>query len=317
MTPAPESEAASQSRRAQEVIPCNLCGSRDVRVLYDEPPPRGPQPQAADARFAATTDEFGGYGRIVRCRACRLVYRCPRPAADELHREYAACTDEAYRSESISRSINAYLSLRTLKKFVSRGRLLEVGPAAGYFLNAARVDFDVVGVEPSLWACRHIRERFNIEVHPGTMEAAAFLAPETFDAVVMMDVIEHLTDPQAALRRAAELLRPGGILHLVTPDIGGLMARLCGRHWWGLRPAHLYYFDRVTLPRMLEQAGLETILMKSFGRIFSYDYWASRLRHYPAWIYRPIKSAIAALDISDKLLYIDTRDSLELCARKR
>ena len=298
-----------------EEIPCNLCGGRRARLLHERPY----QPYLAqeEGAFTATTDEFQNYGRIVRCLDCGLAYTNPRPKIADIAAGYAACVDETYLSESTSRSINSHFSLNTVKRFVRSGRLLEVGASTGYFLNAARVDYEVAGLEPSEWACRIARERFGLEVHPETLESSRRFVPGSFDVVAMIDVIEHLPDPRAAVCRAAELLRPGGLLYFVTPDIGSLSARMLGGYWWGLRPAPLYYLDQSTIGKMLDSAGLEMVLIKSFGRIFSYGYWVSRLKHYPPWICGSLRWMIRWLDIGDKLLYLDTRDSVEICARKR
>ena len=86
--------------------------------------------------------------------------------------------------------------------------------------------------------------------------------------------------------------------------------------WWGLRPAHLYYFSRVTLQQLLRETGFQPVLTRSYGRIFTYGYWSSRLRGYPSFVHRPVARVIDALGIHDKLLYLDTRDSVELCAVK-
>lgn len=300
---------------ALEEVPCNLCGADPCEALFERSYDLGSL--NGQAAFAATTDEFGSYGRIVRCLSCGLVYTNPRPGAGRLMEGYAGSVDEAYLAESSSRSINAHLSLNNIKRFVRSGKLLEVGASTGYFLNAARVDFEVSGLEPSRWACAIARERFKLEVHPETIEETRRFAPGSLDAVVMIDVIEHLPDPRRAAVRAAELLRPGGILYLVTPDIDSLSARVLGGYWWGLRPAHIHYFGGPTLERLLAETGFEVVLSKSFGRIFSYGYWASRMRHYPRWVYGGLRASIRALGIEDKLLYLDTRDSIEICARRR
>lgn len=293
-----------------ETVRCNLCGSDRCRVLYHRP-----YALASLSDCAATTDEFANYGRVVRCLGCGLAYTNPRPTRAALMAGYGACVDESYLAESSSRSINAHLSLSVIKRFASAGRLLEVGTATGYFLNAARVDFETAGLEPSSWAAKIARERFKLDVQEETIERARF-ATESFDVVAMIDAIEHLSDPQDALERCARWLKPGGLLYLVTPDIGSLSAAVLRGSWWGLRPAHLYYYDRRTLGRALEKAGFEVAFEKSFGRIFSYGYWASRLRNYPAWVHQGMEAAIRGLGIRDKLLYLDTRDSMELCAKK-
>ena len=293
-----------------EKVNCPLCGEDNCSVLYHRPYALG-----AMSDCAATTDQFATYGRIVRCIKCGMVYTNPRPAREALLAGYGSCVDDAYLQESSSRSINAHLSLNVIKRFAHSGRLLEIGSATGYFLNAARADFDAVGLEPSEWACKIARERFKLEVYAEPIETDRF-PRGSFDVVAMTDVIEHLIDPKDALRRAADWLKPGGLLYVVTPDVSSLSALLLRGFWWGLRPAHIHYFDRETLRRMLKEAGFEVRLEKSFGRMFSYGYWLSRLRNYPRLVYRSVEAAIEGLDIKEKLLYLDTRDSMEVCARK-
>lgn len=296
-----------------ETVPCPVCGKGGSSLLYDRPYGDGELRSAGT--YSATTDVYTGYGRIVRCLECAMVYTNPRPTAATLAAGYGECVDPDYLEESASRSINAFMSLRTITKFKRGGRLVEFGCNIGYFLNAARVDFSVVGVEPSAWACRQARERFKLEVVEGSF-ADAPLEAGAFDAAAMIDVIEHLTDPAAALRRARGLLKPGGVVYLVTPDIDSLSARVLGPSWWGLRPAHIQYFSSATLARLLAQEGFEVVYQRSFGRIFSWGYWLSRLSHYPAPVRGAVSAFVSALGLSDKLLYLDTRDSVEVVARR-
>lgn len=298
-----------------ERVACNLCGSTESSVLYDRPYKLDTLSEAG--AFAATTDEFQAYGTIVRCRGCGLVFTNPRPTREALLKGYRESVDELYTKEGSSRSINAHLSLATIKRFKDGGKLLEIGAASGYFLNAARVDFETAGLEPSEWAARQARERYRLDVYAESLESTTRFSPGTFDVVALIDVIEHVADPLGFLKRAAELLKPGGILYLVTPDAGSLSARLLRGSWWGLRPAHVYYFDRSTMTAMLTRAGLDAALVKSFGRIFTWSYWASRLRHYPSFVSGPVNAFIRAFGLEQKFLYIDTRDSMEVVAVKK
>jgi SAM-dependent methyltransferase len=183
-------------------------------------------------------------------------------------------------------------------------------------LDAARPSFDAIGLEPSSWAARMARERFKVQVMDRPLSSGLF-PPETFDAIVAIDVLEHVPDPQGALIQMALCLRPGGILYLVTPNIQSFSARLLGRWWWGFRPAHLTYFSPKTLKRMMTQVGFEVRQCGSYGRVFSYGYWLSRLRNYPAWIVWPVSFFLSLLGWSGKVLYLDTRDSMEVIAVKR
>jgi len=297
-----------------ESVACNLCGADDFHVLYDQPL-RAPSPDDL-GDFVASTDRYDAYGRVVRCNRCRLVYTNPRPRADTISEGYRQAVDPDYAREDSSRSINAHLSLHTLKRFAHSGRLLDVGCATGYFLNAARLDFETQGIELSEWAAKYSRERLRLDVVTAGLDDASF-AGEHFDVVSLNDVVEHFTDPKAALVRIHDLLRPGGLLYLVTPDIDSLSARLLRGRWWGLRPAHVYYFSTTTLGAMLRETGFEVELVKSYGRIFTWGYWLSRLKNYPAPIYHAVSAVVSALGLDNKLLYIDTRDSMEVCARRR
>ena len=291
-------------------VPCNLCGSKDSRVRFFVP-----ETKEADGSFRATTDVYGAFGRIVECTHCRLVYTNPRPAAAELLADYAATEDAEYVGEDSSRSINAYFSLHTIQRFVREGRLLDVGCSTGYFLNAARINFEPTGVEPSHWAAEFARRQLHLNVTEGSLETAQFPSNH-FDVVTLSDVIEHLPDPLNTLREVHRILRPGGWIYVVTPDIASITARLMGKRWWGLRPAHIYYFSQETLKRMLESAGFRITLMQRFGRAFSCGYWQSRLRHYSSWVNRFLQWIITSLGISHKLVYINTMDSMECCAQK-
>ncbi|MBI5240318.1 MAG: class I SAM-dependent methyltransferase [Elusimicrobia bacterium] len=301
--------------RPLEEVACCLCRGNRSRVLFHRPYEPGAFSECGD--FGATTDRFQNYGRIVRCLDCGHVFTNPRPAAPELLDGYGACVDQEYLAESSSRSINAHLSLNTIKRFVRSGKLVEAGASVGYFLNAARADFEVTGLEPSRWACDIARQRFKLDMLQEPVEGLSRLAPGSLDVVAMIDVIEHLADPTGAAAAAARALKPGGLLYLVTPDIDSLSARLLRGYWWGLRPAHIHYFSRASLGRMLAAAGFEVVRSASFGRIFSYGYWASRLRHYPAFLYRSLTGLIRAWGVEDKFLYLNTRDAVEVCARKR
>lgn len=295
-----------------ETVPCALCGGLDSRPRFTTP---SPWEAGAGAHFAATTDVFGAYGTVVECAGCGLVFTNPRPTPEALLAGYAENEDPDYESERDARCMNAHMSLAVLRRHAPGGRLLEIGCAQGFFLNAARVSYDVRGVEPSRSAREYAAGALKLDVPAATMEEARF-PDASFDVVAMIDVIEHLADPLGALREAARVLRPGGVLYLVTPDIDSLSAKLLRGRWWGLRPAHVYYFSRATMAGMLKEAGFTVAESRSYGRIFSWGYWLSRLANYPALVRVPVGALIEAIGIRDKFLYLDTRDSMQVVARK-
>ncbi len=297
-----------------ETIACNLCHSTECRTKFESQPA---DTAALDkAHFVPSTDAYGEYGRIVKCLKCGLVYTNPRPKDTSLLENYQGFEDHDYMDENASRSINAYMSLNTIRQYVPSGKLLDVGCSTGYFLNAARLDFETFGVEPSEWASNYAREKLRLDFFTGTLEAAKF-STNQFDVVSMSDVIEHVPDPRQTLKEVHRVIKPGGILYMVTPDVGSITAKILGSKWWGLRPAHVYYFSRKTMRQMLEEEGFEVIHLGSFGRVFRLAYWISRLNGYSPTLTEKLVCWSKKVRLGNKLVYINTFDSMEVCARKR
>jgi 2-polyprenyl-3-methyl-5-hydroxy-6-metoxy-1,4-benzoquinol methylase len=94
--------------------------------------------------------------------------------------------------------------------------LLDVGAATGFFLDIARTDgFTVAGVEISEFAAQKGRDK-GIEMTTGTLDQVS----GTYDVISMLDLIEHVTDPRAELKKAHALLAEHGLLVINTPDAG-------------------------------------------------------------------------------------------------
>jgi len=138
-------------------------------------------------------------------------------------------------------------------------KVLDLGCATGEFALAAKARYQVWGTDISSYAIEcaknlnpEIAERFVA----GRFEDLA-LAGQSFDAVAAWDVVEHLPDPLAVLKKAVALLKPGGVMLLSTPNIGAPLAGLLGRRWAFMTPPeHLNFFSRATLSLLLQEAGL-------------------------------------------------------------
>jgi 2-polyprenyl-3-methyl-5-hydroxy-6-metoxy-1,4-benzoquinol methylase len=138
-------------------------------------------------------------------------------------------------------------------------RLLDVGCGEGAFLEWARAaGWEAVGVEPDPAAVAAARSR-GLTVHAGTVEALRSEA-SSFDVVTLSHVLEHVHDPRALLKSIRDLLKPGGLLWLDTPNITSVGCRLFGANWLGLDPPrHLVLFNHPTLRSLLESLGFTVI----------------------------------------------------------
>jgi ubiquinone/menaquinone biosynthesis C-methylase UbiE len=102
-------------------------------------------------------------------------------------------------------------------------------------------------VEPSAVLCRHVRDELGLRAIHSTLREASF--PDSyFDAAILNDVFEHLSDPSTELLELYRVLKTGGYLFIVTQDIDSLIVRVLGSRWGQYKPReHLYYFTRDTL----------------------------------------------------------------------
>lgn len=142
--------------------------------------------------------------------------------------------------------------LRTVRSHVSEGSLVEVGCAHGFFLELAQGNFNVIGYDVSENAVQYTDDVLGVSARNTDFLTDEDLAANSFDAIVMWDVIEHLSKPDLFVERATQLLRPSGFLFLTTGDIESQLAQIQGAGWRMIEiPAHLQYFSGKTIRQML------------------------------------------------------------------
>jgi 2-polyprenyl-3-methyl-5-hydroxy-6-metoxy-1,4-benzoquinol methylase len=254
--------------------PCALCGATEQVLVYPASASGAPLP----GEFSCTSGALALYDDIVQCTACGMVSSVPVIDTEGIRESYEAVVDDDYLAEEAGRrELFAWVLGSQAGYAVPGRRLLELGSNVGLFLDVARsAGWDAVGYEPSRWAVETGRQRFGVDLREGVLEDVDE-PPGSFDAVVMLDVLEHLVDPLAAVRRLGALVGPDGLVTLSTVNISSIHARLRKERWpWLIRP-HLHYFSPETLHAMLLAAGLRLVEWDVVPRSFHVSYVANRL----------------------------------------
>jgi 2-polyprenyl-3-methyl-5-hydroxy-6-metoxy-1,4-benzoquinol methylase len=167
--------------------------------------------------------------------------------------------------------------LRHLASLPAGSRILDAGCGNGFFTKQIHErGFDVVGMDVEESRIVHARKlcpsiRFEVA---SVYDNMSTVFRRQFDAVVSLEVIEHLYDPRTFVTRVQECLRPGGLFVLSTPYHGylkNLLIALAGKFdkhatafWDG---GHIKLWSRRTLSAMLEQKGFRVEAFIGAGRL--------------------------------------------------
>lgn len=224
--------------------------------------------------------------KAFRCNTCGLAYLDPSLDPEAMAKAYESSETltelhdfhEGYYEygslEKDSKTLREFRqSLEAVERHVS-GRdkkIFEVGYGNGLFLALAQKrGWAVDGIDTSPLNLQMASERFGLHLKEGFFEDMRG-EPGSWNAVAMMDVIEHIREPYQVLRKTWELLRPGGVLLLGTPNQASFFAKLSHAVWFlsgGLLRAgiekiyfleHVAYYDRKTLDLLLSKAGFEPL----------------------------------------------------------
>ena len=265
---------------------------------------------------------------LARCGRCGLLHQNPRVRADALADcypdDYPRHTPEPELSSRLRRRPQAvgWLLARRLgyrhlaagavrwsdqvyaRLFCARilgpfppwlgaGRLLDVGCGSGRFLRQMKaVGWDVTGIEVDAAAVARARSVTSAIVvgDVGQLE----LAPQQFDCITVLHVLEHLPDPLGVLSKLLGWLAPGGLLIVEVPNAGGVGARVFGGYWSGLEfPRHLVHFTPATMAAMVERAGGRIVgaAHRAKPRYLLYSL-AHRLSDHPSPLIRALATAV-------------------------
>ena len=213
--------------------PCGYCKARNSSARYP------------------TSDIFGNEYMIHRCDACKAFFLTPYPTADELAKAY----DDSYYGEGDEKFDEGWIE-RILDHFRGRradifkrslkgsGRVLDIGCGNGKFLDMVqeRGDFEIHGIEMPGGSAERARQIPNLQLRVGSLQATDHES-DSFDAISLFHVFEHLTEPKETLEIISRILKKDGVLIMSFPNIDSWQSRIFKGKWLHIDPPrHLFFF---------------------------------------------------------------------------
>jgi SAM-dependent methyltransferase len=260
-----------------QVERCCVCGGTDFLAHS-----KGRE-EALDVNAIGSSRTNLNVGDILRCRVCGFAFSRKRPSEDVLEQLYREMRIEAYEAEAASRLKTAGKHQRILHKYARPpGRLLDIGCASGSFLRlSCDAGWECIGVEPSRLLCdrAELLLKGRARLLHCTLQQAS-IETGSCHVVTMWDVLEHVPHPLQFLQRATSLLVKGGMLLINVPNFDSIQARLLKRSWPLLLPEHLNYFNRESLRRLAESAGLKLVKFGQRPATFSLNYILHRMNEH-------------------------------------
>lgn len=231
---------------------CPLCGGAVIRWLGETC--HGPEPRIAG--LPVRLDDYARY--LGQCADCAYCFKYPPPPPAVLMACYAAASEAVWERDPDVRVRQFDRFGAVLRGYVPGGRILDVGCFNGAFLASLGSGWDKFGVEPNRRAAGLAAARGVAVLGAELAGLPPALAP--FDAIVALDILEHLPAPAGFFAQAAGRLAPGGVLLALTGDTASDLWRWYGpRVWYASLPEHLGFFCRRAFEAVGAVHGLECV----------------------------------------------------------
>lgn len=210
---------------------------------------------------------------IWHCNACTARFTQNIPAEDEIEKYYKS---ENYISHTDTKkgfinSLYHYVRKRTLRdkrilveKYtkLSAGNILDIGAGTGAFLHTMyQSNWKVIGLEPDGPARDNAKTLYGLSLQ--STEDLFYLTPQTFDAITLWHVLEHVHDLHEYMEQLKKLLKPTGCLFIAVPNYTCYDEKMYKEFWAAYDvPRHLYHFSPTSITQILLKHSLQLQAIK-------------------------------------------------------
>lgn len=225
--------------------------------------------KSKDTAYFAKKDTYTFY----RCSSCKSIFLKTLPSASKLNLFYSKqfLYSPGLSNELVIRKRSKTI-LKRIKKMLPLARTLcDVGSGLGYFLDEARKSgYDTVGIEPSKRLADYAATHLKITPYVGELKKYIDTKHAKFDIVTCIHVIEHVDNPKEFISLLLQLVKPGGILYIETPNSDShLLYVEKEQYTFLIPPEHLWLLSRHSIKKILpKNTSIEYVNTYSYSEHF-------------------------------------------------
>lgn len=256
-----------------------------------------------ESRVAIRENGFEGQ----KCSDCGLIYVSPRPSLAEIQDLYghneARVAAESHIASEFPKRLYARHHLKLIRRHVKKGRLLEIGAGAGYFLDEAqKKGFDCHGLEFNPIQAEFIKTRFAIDCEQTSLKQSSYMH-EQFDLVYHCDVVSHFYDPIEEFNLTGQILKEDGYLVFETGNIGDIEDKYFECFESFQYPDHLFFYSTENVKYLLDTSGFELVCLHRFSLMpqFRFRRLMSTIKHLAGKKYTGNKALVNAVETEQQV----------------
>lgn len=274
---------------------CPVCSSKEISKVFEV------------EDYSITHESFD----IWQCGECTLRFTQDVPDQNEIGRFYQSENYISHSNTSKGVLSQLYKTVRNhtletksqlIQKYtVRQGSLLDLGAGIGAFLNTMhKKGWIVQGLEPDEGARSQALKLYNIQLSPAS--ELSQLQENSFDAITLWHVLEHVHDLHSYMDELRRLLKPDGRIFIAVPNYTSSDAGYYGQYWAAYDvPRHLYHFSPLSIQTLISRHSLSLITMKPmwfdsyYISLLSSRYKNGKL-NWPGAFYQGIRSNMQAMN---------------------
>lgn len=225
---------------------CRICGRGEIESL-------GSIPDCGEFAGQRVSPPIKG-GELWLCKDCGSMFRHPTLSTSDYITLYETAPDTVWVDGEVER--NDFATIYTCLKNHVGGSILDIGCYTGNFLAGLPDNFKKYGIEPSDMASRSASSK-GIDVLGKTLDMMD--SGNTFDVVVLIDVVEHVLDVKQILNQALVCVKENGLLIISTgnPDCFFWKTVSKSMFWYSLFAEHVTfpsykYFNEFSMQNRLQ-----------------------------------------------------------------